>query len=161
MCARPPKNTYAALMGNSSRPPRIYMPRPLSEVGDCRLQKMCPGGWLVPRSKSMTKKPAISSAQIRAARALLNWSARQLSERSGVSQSSISRAERGKGPRSMHQQSLVAVKATFERYGVEFLDDSGVRLRSEGRDHNQIEPARNNPHGVTQLHAPRAVVAAK
>jgi transcriptional regulator with XRE-family HTH domain len=97
-------------------------------------QKSRPRGWLVPQRKSMAKKPTISSAQVRAARALLNWSARRLSEISGVSQSAISRVERGKGRRAMHPQSFAAVKSTFERYGVEFLDDSGVRLRSQAAE---------------------------
>jgi transcriptional regulator with XRE-family HTH domain len=79
----------------------------------------------------VSKKTNITSAQIRAARALLNWSARELAERSGVSQSSIHRAERAKAHPSMHEQSLAAIKAAFERYGVEFLDNSGVRLRSD------------------------------
>jgi len=83
------------------------------------------------REGTVSKKTNITSAQIRAARALLNWSARELSERSGVSQSSIHRAERAKARPSMHEQSLAAIKAALERYGVEFLDDSGVRLRPD------------------------------
>jgi transcriptional regulator with XRE-family HTH domain len=78
----------------------------------------------------VSKKTKITSAQIRAARALLNWSARELSERSGISQSSIHRAERAKAHPSMHEHSLAAIKAAVERYGVEFLEDSGVRLRA-------------------------------
>jgi transcriptional regulator with XRE-family HTH domain len=79
----------------------------------------------------VSKKANITSAQIRAARALLNWSARELSERSGISQSSIHRAERAKARPSMHKQSLAAIKAALERDGVEFLDDSGVRHRPD------------------------------
>jgi transcriptional regulator with XRE-family HTH domain len=79
----------------------------------------------------VSKKTNITSAQIRAARALLNWSARELSERSGVSQSSIHRAERAKARPSMHEKSLAAIKAALEQYGVEFLDNSGVRLRPD------------------------------
>jgi len=77
----------------------------------------------------VSKKTNITSAQIRAARALLNWSARELSERSGISQSSIHRAERAAAHPSMHEQSLAAIKAALERYGVEFLVNSGVGLR--------------------------------
>jgi len=76
----------------------------------------------------MIERTKITSAQIRAARGLLNWSARELSERAGISQSSIHRAERADGHPSMHEQSLAAIKAALERYGVEFLGDSGVRL---------------------------------
>jgi transcriptional regulator with XRE-family HTH domain len=66
------------------------------------------------------KMPNISSAQIRAARALLNWPVRLLAEQSGISESAISRAERGEGRRSMHGRSLAAIKSTLERFGVEF-----------------------------------------
>ena len=75
------------------------------------------------------KRTRITSAQMRAARGLLNWSVRQLSERSGVSQSAIHRAERAEGRPTMHEQGLAAIKTALERSGVEFLDDSGVRLR--------------------------------
>jgi hypothetical protein len=30
----------------------------------------------------------------------------------------------------MHEQGLTAIKTTFERFGVEFLNDCGVRLRA-------------------------------
>ena len=61
---------------------------------------------------------------------MLDWSARELSKRSGVSQSSIHRAERAEGRPSMHEHSVAAIKAALERYGVELLGDSGVRLVS-------------------------------
>jgi transcriptional regulator with XRE-family HTH domain len=76
----------------------------------------------------MGKKTKVTSAQIRAARGLLNWSARELSERSCVSKSTIHRAEHAQGRPTMHEHSLAAIKAAIERYGVEFLDESGVRL---------------------------------
>jgi len=76
----------------------------------------------------MARKIKISAAQLRAARGLLNWSARELSERSGVSQSAILRAERGKDRTRMHEHGLLAIKAALEKHGVEFLEHSGVRL---------------------------------
>ena len=78
----------------------------------------------------MVNRTNLTSAQIRAARALLNWSARHLSEVSGVSQSAIHRAETAKGSLTMHEQGLAAIKITFERFGVEFLQDCGLRLRA-------------------------------
>jgi transcriptional regulator with XRE-family HTH domain len=80
-----------------------------------------------------TKKTRLTSAQIRAARALLNWSMRQLSEKSGVSQSAISRAERARGHPTMHEHGLSAIKATLEQFGVEFLGDAGVCMRSSAQ----------------------------
>jgi transcriptional regulator with XRE-family HTH domain len=82
----------------------------------------------LPRKTMMQGKPRITSAQIRAARALLNWSARELSQRAGVSQSTIHRAEKAAAMPNTHQHGLAAIKSTFERCGVEFLDDSAVRL---------------------------------
>jgi DNA-binding XRE family transcriptional regulator len=71
----------------------------------------------------------ISSAQIRAARALLGWSARELAKQAGVSQSTIHRAETAKGVPHIHLASQGAIQTTFEESGIEFLDQSGLRLR--------------------------------
>jgi transcriptional regulator with XRE-family HTH domain len=79
----------------------------------------------------MTGKVILTSAQIRAARALLNWSARRLSKESGVSQSTIHRAETAEGCPSTHGHGLAAIKGTLERFGVDFLESSGVRFRSD------------------------------
>jgi len=74
-------------------------------------------------------KPAITSAQIRAARAFLNWSVRELSQQCGVSESAISRAEKGNSVPRMHRRNLNAVRAAFELHGLEFIDTVGVKLR--------------------------------
>jgi len=76
----------------------------------------------------MPLKPAITGAQIRAARALLGWSARDLSRRCGVSHSAISRAEKSDAVPTMQQRNLDAIRAAFEIEGVEFLNSSGLRL---------------------------------
>jgi len=73
-------------------------------------------------------KPAITGSQIRAARAFLNWSVRDLSERCGVSESAISRAEKANGVPGMQNRNLDAVRTAFEIHGVEFLDGAGLRL---------------------------------
>jgi transcriptional regulator with XRE-family HTH domain len=77
----------------------------------------------------MALKPAIAGAQIRAARALLNWSARDLSKRCGVSHSAISRAERSDAVPGMQGRNLEAIRTAFEISGIEFLDHDGVRMR--------------------------------
>ena len=74
-------------------------------------------------------KPAITGAQIRAARAFLNWSVRDLSERCGVSESAISRAEKSEGEPPMQRRNLDAIRAAFEIDGIEFLDQTGLRRR--------------------------------
>jgi len=75
------------------------------------------------------QKEKISSAQIRAARALLDWSVRELSERSGVSRPTIYRAETTNVDHNLHQSNLTAIRSAFERAGIEFMDHSGVQLR--------------------------------
>ncbi|MGB2657622.1 MAG: helix-turn-helix transcriptional regulator [Pseudolabrys sp.] len=84
---------------------------------------------------SLALKPTITGAQLRAARALLSWSARELASRCGVSHSAISRAERVDGRPLMQERNLNAIRVTFEKHGVEFLDGNGIRLlRSLDKD---------------------------
>src|SRR5262249_33170492 len=83
----------------------------------------------------MAQQNRFSAAQLRAARTFLNWSVRELSEHSGVSQSSISRAERAKTGRGMSKQNVNALKATFERFGIHFLGGYGLKW-ADGQEHN-------------------------
>ncbi len=97
----------------------------------------------------MIKKPSLTSAQIRAARALLNWSARHLSQESGVSQSTIHRAESAEGCPSTHQPILAVIRSTLEKSGVDFLDYSGVRLRPhDGAEESRTGDQPTNGHGT-------------
>ncbi len=66
---------------------------------------------------------------MRAARALLQWSARDLSKHSGVSHSAIARAEKFDHVPPMQWRNLRAIRCAFEIHRVEFLDRNGVRLR--------------------------------
>lgn len=74
----------------------------------------------------------ITSCQIRAARALINWSARELADKSGVGVATIRRMELAKGIPSSNAQNLEIVKRALEVLGVEFIgtpeDRPGVRL---------------------------------
>lgn len=74
----------------------------------------------------------ISSAQIRAARALLRWSAADLSAASGVGTATLQRMEVMEGVPSGRVRTLVAIKEALEAAGVEFIGDAednpGVRL---------------------------------
>lgn len=81
---------------------------------------------------------ALTNAQIRAARGILNWSQSELAERTGVSVTSIGGIENGQTtPRDSTTRLL---QTTFEAHGIEFLPDDGVRTRQnnvqvfEGRD---------------------------
>ena len=68
----------------------------------------------------------ISSSQIKAARSLLNWSAQDLAEESGVGVATIRRFEGSKGIDSASIKSLNSVKACFEAAGIEFLGDPEI-----------------------------------
>jgi len=72
---------------------------------------------------------SITTAQIRGARGLLNWSQSDLSERTGISGTSIGAIESGTtNPRA---STLEAIRQAFERNNVEFLGLDGVRMQSE------------------------------
>lgn len=64
----------------------------------------------------------VTSAQIRAARALLNWTVRDLSEKAGVHRNTITRAETdATGP----GHATAAIRAALEAAGVVFLPENG------------------------------------
>ena len=77
----------------------------------------------------------ITSAQIRSARGLLNWSRKELAEHSGVSFASMMRLESFDGVPASNFKTLEAIKNAFERAGVEFIGTpekgAGVRWRDE------------------------------
>lgn len=74
----------------------------------------------------------ITSCQIRAARALINRSARELAEDSGVGVATIRRMELAEGVPSSNARNLGLIQKTLEGLGVEFIgspeDRPGVRL---------------------------------
>lgn len=78
-------------------------------------------------------KPAMTGAQLRAARGVVNWSVRQLSEDAKVSSSTIRRLEEMDGAPSAVEESLAPLQASLEQAGVEFLfppvGKPGVRPR--------------------------------
>ncbi len=65
------------------------------------------------------------SEQIRAARALLGWSARQLADKSGVHLTTVQRLERGNGLASGTVKTLDRVPGALEYAGVEFASQYG------------------------------------
>jgi hypothetical protein len=79
----------------------------------------------------------LSSHQIRAARALLRWSAEDLSRQSSVSLRTIRRAELAELDTVMTTANNLAVRRALESAGVEFIDENGggagVRLRKRQR----------------------------
>ena len=75
----------------------------------------------------------ITSAQIRAARAMLDWSREQLSDNSGVGISALMRLESAEGVPSGNIKTFEAVQRAFEKAGIEFLggpeEGAGVRWK--------------------------------
>lgn len=72
----------------------------------------------------------VTSAQIRAARGLLNWTVRNLAEKAGVHRNTVTRIETdatAPGP------AMSATVATLEEAGIEFIPENGggpgVRLK--------------------------------
>jgi hypothetical protein len=87
--------------------------------------------------KSTVSGKALTSAQIRAARALLRWSAAELARKAALGLATIRRAELAKGETSMTTANDLAVRRALEEAGVEFIDEDGggpgVRLRDRQR----------------------------
>jgi hypothetical protein len=75
----------------------------------------------------------LSSAQIRAGRALLRWSAQDLARQSALGVNTIRRAEVAEERISLTAANDFAIRRALEAAGVEFIDENGggpgVRLR--------------------------------
>lgn len=75
--------------------------------------------------------------QLSAARALLGWTQKQLSEAAGVSIPTIKRAE-GASQISASPESLKQLQTALETGGIEFIPENGggvgVRLRRPNKD---------------------------
>lgn len=74
----------------------------------------------------------ITGAQIRAARALLGWTAAQLAEHSGLSYSTIQRAEAVHGIGSTRANNLYRLQQTLEDAGIIFLTAGELRQGGDG-----------------------------
>jgi hypothetical protein len=79
------------------------------------------------------KNASLASAQIRAARALLRWSAVDLARQSRLGVNTIRRAEVADAGTSLTAANELAIRSALESAGVEFIDENGggpgVRLR--------------------------------
>jgi transcriptional regulator with XRE-family HTH domain len=76
----------------------------------------------------------MTGAQLRAARALLGWSAQTLASTSGVGITTIRKNEVPDGPVTMIRANVEVLTRTLETAGVEFISENGggpgVRLRT-------------------------------
>ena len=77
----------------------------------------------------------LTSAQIRAARSLLRWTADDLAVISALSVATIRRAELKENETSLTTANDLAIRRAFEVAGIEFIDENGggpgVRLRKQ------------------------------
>ncbi len=75
----------------------------------------------------------ITSGQIKAARALIGWTARELAQRAEIGFSTLIRLESEEGVPSSNVRTLEAIKKAFEDAGIEFIGEpnqgAGVRWR--------------------------------
>ena len=65
----------------------------------------------------------MTSAQVRAARGLLNWTVRDLAERAGVHRNTVTNIETGRYGGSA--DAISAIIAAFKESGVEFIPENG------------------------------------
>ena len=79
--------------------------------------------------------PKVSVEQVKAARALLRWSQRDLARASGVSEPTIKRIEAKPGPLTGRPSTISAIRVALEKAGVLFIEENGggpgVRLRKD------------------------------
>jgi predicted transcriptional regulator len=73
--------------------------------------------------------------QIKAARALLDWSQSDLAQRSGVSEPTIARLESAEGELGGREETVRKIRAALETNGIEFIEGNGegVQLRKPRR----------------------------
>lgn len=65
----------------------------------------------------------MTSAQVRAARGLLNWTVRDLAERAGVHRNTVTNLETERYAGS--EEARIAIQAALENGGVEFVPENG------------------------------------
>jgi hypothetical protein len=83
--------------------------------------------------------PPLTSAQIRAARALIRWSAEDLANHCAVSVTTIRRAELMPSATALTRVNDHVIRQALEKAGVEFIDENGggpgVRLCQQQQQH--------------------------
>jgi predicted transcriptional regulator len=82
--------------------------------------------------------PKVSIRQIKAARALLNWSQEHLATAAGISIPTIKRLEAQDGPLGGREETVTKILNSMRAAGVEFIDENGggpgVRLGKSKRE---------------------------
>jgi len=71
---------------------------------------------------------SITTAQIRGARGILNWSQQDLAQRTGISATSIGSIENGQT--TPRESTLATIRKTLENGGIEFIGLEGIRRKN-------------------------------
>lgn len=71
----------------------------------------------------------ITKEQCRAARGLLDWTQQDLADAAALSKTAINNFERG--VKDVRGESLMSIRAAFERHDIEFMGDTGVHKRRD------------------------------
>jgi hypothetical protein len=83
----------------------------------------------------------MTSAQLRAARALIRWSALDLANTAKLGVATVRRAELVDGEVQMTLANEAALRRALEMAGVEFIDENGggvgVRFRKSSKQHHR------------------------
>jgi len=84
-------------------------------------------------NRNSIETSAITTRQLKAARALLAWSQADLAKRSGVSEPTIARLESFDGELGGREETTRKIRQAIERAGIEFIEENGggtgVRVR--------------------------------
>jgi transcriptional regulator with XRE-family HTH domain len=80
----------------------------------------------------------LEPAQIRAARALLDWRQEDLANASGVGTATIQRVEKSEQPKTGYVSTLMRIQTAFEKAGILFINADemggfGLRLANKKR----------------------------
>lgn len=76
----------------------------------------------------------LTSEQIRAARALLDWKQEALAKKAGIGLATLQRLERGSGPLMAHVSTAVKIEKALSKAGIRLIESNaegglGVRLK--------------------------------
>ena len=85
---------------------------------------------LAQKPQAVYEAAMIDAAQMRAARGLLNWTQRELAERSGASVATIKNVEAA--VRDARGSTLRAIQEAFESAGVVFMEPGDMRTGGKG-----------------------------
>lgn len=91
----------------------------------------------------LVRKIMFNHRQLRAARALLGWSASDLAKHAAVHVTTVQRMEKHEGQHRGTVATLERVMNAFESQGIEFFAEDGwrgVRLLEQGRDDRTTLP---------------------